>query len=433
MALCDTIGSGAPVKPYGKSLRLLGVASLMGVTAVVAVNLHEAPSAGVPQHRAAPVVSVAVACAAPTHITRVYFGTVRAARQVDLAFAVAGTIAKTHPDLDPGAQLAQGAPLAALDKAPFRLAVRAAEAAVERAKRALTELEVQRETEAVEVRLREELFDLAERGFARTETLVGRGVATEVAREERTRARAMARAALSAATQAVAATKAKMETKRAIIAELTIAREEAQFRLGKSELAAPFDAIVASVEGSVGEETGPQIPFASLYDPHRLEAHFVVPFSDLSPDDFDGAVTLTVRRRHGAEDKAHAATLVRQMMSVDGAGGATFVAAIAPDDSVHLRPGDFVTVHLVRPIEVAHVLVPATALQEGAILRATPVSRGEAWALTPVPATIVDVVADGLLLDTAITPGDKMVVSPLRDAGQVTRAHIREAPSRCPP
>ena len=236
-------------------LRALFVLLIVGVGfAVAGIMVATGPKAPKkPPSDQSPLVETMTVAAGQTAVRLPTQGTVQAAEKVILAPEVSGRIRWRSPDLIPGGRVPKGAPLVKLDARAYKYAVDQQRAVVERSQVEL-ELETGRQTVA-----QEEWALLGKGDPATTARSDDRPQATALAlRGPQMRA---AKSALAAARSALASAKLNPD---------------------RTTLRAPFNAIVQTANGDVGQLVGPQTQLATLVGTDAFWVQVPVPLEWLS-------------------------------------------------------------------------------------------------------------------------------------------------------
>ncbi|UWQ20143.1 efflux RND transporter periplasmic adaptor subunit [Jannaschia sp. W003] len=250
----------------------------------------------------APVVKLAPVTAGDGAIRRVFFGKVVARETVDLAFQVGGQIVELP--VEEGAPVPEGALVARMDLAPFRLALDEAEARAEQARR-------------TEERYRK---------------LVGSAVA-ETNLED-------------AATEATLA---------------EIARRDAERSLGNAELHAPFDGLVAARLVPNFSTVAAGTPVVRLHDMSDLRIEIDVPETLFQRAGQAADIGLTAR--FPASDRSFPLE-IREFNAETAAVGQTYrlTLGMAPPEGLVVLPGASAEVSAELRTGGARIELPASAI-----------------------------------------------------------------------
>jgi RND family efflux transporter MFP subunit len=260
-----------------------------------------------PAERRAHLVHVIPARVIDEPVTVHAMGAVRAARAVDIQPRVSGWIASVSDAFEPGGRFAAGAVLVELDRADFALALRQSESALVSA-RGTADLESGR-------------ADVARQDF----DLLGADL-PEAERDLvlRRPQRRQAEAAVEAAEAAVA---------------------QARLNLDRTQVRAPFNAVIRARYADAGMSVSPATPLASLVGTDRFWIEAAVPVSDLRwirfPDaeDADGPPVRVFHEAAWGAAACRTGQVVRLLADLEPQGRMARVL-IAVDDPLGLRtPG----------------------------------------------------------------------------------------------
>ncbi|SFD80633.1 RND family efflux transporter, MFP subunit [Thiohalospira halophila DSM 15071] len=378
-------------------------------------------------------------------------GTVRAAQTWRATASVAGRIVERHPELASGNILPAGTRLLAQDPTRYRLAIQEAEA--ELASIRAEERQLERETESLrkQLAMERERLALTERELERIREAADAG---NIARSEQDRQLGTT----VARRQAVA----QLENELALLPGrrqgLQARRDQAQARLerAREDLAdtrfeAPFDLRISEVAVERHDHATPgQLIFrADSIENAEVEAH--LPLARLRPlaarilDSGGGALDLRQLRERTPLEALDARIALAGDNAVHWKGRVTRVASgldpatrtvrvvitvdepyanARPPDRPALQPGTYVRVRLGTPGAEPRLVVPATAVHDGAVYLADGDDR-----LRRRPVTVafeqddLAVITDGLaagdrvIVDDPVPAVDGMAIAPQRDEG----------------
>ncbi len=351
-----------------------------------------------------PLVEAVPVSAADVPVTVHGTGTVRARISVQLVPQVSGRIVEVHPAMTAGGFFRAGEPLVVIESTDYELAVRRAEAAVERARVQLQQAEAQ-----AEVARRE--WDRIHPGEEPSSPLVLRIPQLEQARAE------------------LHAAEADLET--------------ARLNLERTRLSLPFDGRVVTKSADLGQYVTPGQPVATVYGSRSMEIPVPLRDSELAWIDVPGpgrdasrGAEVTVTAEFAGREHTWKGRVTRTEGQVDPATRMVHVVVEVDDPFAEgrpaLMPGMFVRVAIHgHTLENAFV-IPRHAVHEGGVAW---VAREGRLRLTPVRvarfdrdlAVITGGLADGDLVVTSqlevVTDGMKIrVVAPGEGAGRGTRA-----------
>lgn len=313
------------------------------------------------------------------------YGSLRAARELELRAPMAGTIAGLSPNFVEGGQVAAGEVLVRLDPAEAQAARDSAAASKAEAETALAQagrsLALAHDDLAAAERqaeLRRSALDrqrsIGEKGFGKTADVETAELAVSAAEQ----AVLNRRAALSSA-------EAGLDQAKNALRRAEIALGEAERKLADTEIKAEFAGQLSGVSAVQGRVVSNNEMLGTVIDPTALEAAFRVStaqFARLS--DAQGALVparAEVLLEQGAAPITAPAELVRAGAAVEeGQAGRMLYARL---ESTHgFKAGDFVTVRLDEPAMEQVAEVPAAAVgADGAVLL---LGAGERLAAVPV-------------------------------------------------
>jgi len=348
-----------------------------------------------------PVVSVAIAAPESRGLSVVAHGTVAPRTESDLVAEVRGRIVSVSPDLEVGGLFSAGDELLRLDGREHEIAVERARAAV---------------------KLARSESRLAAAEAARRRELSRRGIASSADLEQFESRASVADASL--------------EQARANLAQ-------AELDLERTVVRAPFDGRVRERGVDLGQFVSPGTLLARIFAVDYAEVRLPIRTQDLSYVDVplgvgaDGVAGLDtpvmLRARLGGEELEWPARLVRTEGEIDLETRMLNVVARIEDpyarhtnDRVPLPMGLFVRAEIEgRRLHDAYVL-PIVALREGG--RVFLVDDDDQLRFRQVE--VVRREADEALIDAGLSPGDRVIVSPLPNVTEGMR--VRAVPAETP-
>ncbi len=364
------------------------IAAPIGVLLLGLAGAAAMVASGKPARKARPEAAVAavevlevqpVSRPAEVHAT----GLVQPDREVAIVPQVSGQIVAIAPELRPGGRLRAGEVLAQIDPRDYRLAVRQEEGRVAQA-RLEYELELGRQA-------------TAQREWA----LLGEG------RPEDDAPLALRRPQLEAAERGLESARAGLE--------------RAQLSLERTALTAPFNAMVLSEDIDLGQVVGPGTTAARLVGTDRFRVSVSLPFEQLRALEIPGLNTAgagspaTVRQQlsEGIVERRGRVFALAGQLEAQTREATVLVAVDDPldtgDGGLPLLPGALVDVVLHgRELSGAYEL-PRAAVYGGDTVWL--VDREDRLARAEVRTAWGD--AESLLVTRGLSPGDRVVTSPL--------------------
>ncbi len=271
-------------------------------------------------------VEVAQARQASVPVTVEAIGTVQARSVVEVKSQVEGQVAAIL--FREGDRVEAGAPLFEIDRRPFELALRTAQAALGRAR---------------------EQAVLAEREAERAQVLERQGAAATQLVQQREAARATAQADVRSAQAAV---------------------EAAALELEWTRIAAPLGGRTGSVEVDVGDlvQANGEQPMVTIRETQPIEVRFTVPATELPrirERVAGGAPVEVLALEQGSAAQPVAGHLTFVDNAIDEASGTIALQATFGNEDERLWPGAFVNVQMRLGTIEGAVVVPSVAVQRG--------------------------------------------------------------------
>ena len=367
--------------------KFLVVLVIVGLGLVVAFMLiHTKPKATrKPVSVGPPPVEVMEACIQDRQITVNAMGTVIPAGEVVLQPEVSGTIVWQSKRLTPGAHLDQGASILKIDRRDYELILEQQKAAVAKAQ---VTLKTERGRRAVAEREWKLLGGQVET------TDEGRTLALRIPQEED------ALASLKSAESAL---------------------EKARLDLERTEIRAPFNALVLDEFVDRGQFVGPGSKIATLVGTDEFQVQASIPLSDLSWIDIPGVnarkgSAVTVMQENGYYKVKREGTVTRLLGDVDPKGRMARII-IAVQDPLNLRRenpagfplllGSYVRVEIQGQLAKGICTIPRAALRD----------ENRVWLLTDddrlkfMNVTVVWTRHDIVFVRNGFNPGDRIITS----------------------
>ncbi len=302
-------------------------------------------------------------------------GAVRPAREVTLMPQVAGRILEVNAALVPGGQVKAGEALVRVEARDYEAQVSQAKAQVERAR--------------LDIEMEQGRKSVADREWKLLGDKAGAG--------DKARDRALRVPQLRAAEATLEAAKASLEM--------------ARLNVRRTEISAPFNAVVQSEAVEVGQVVGPQMMMARLVGTDTFWVEAAVPVAELRWLDIPGAqARVTQDTGDGVIEKS--GTVARLLGDLDPMGrmARLLVEVPAPlEGPTPLLVGAYVDVEIEgHPVEGVFE-VPRVALREGDTLWLV----GPEERLVIASAKVLRRMQDAVLVTEGLKDGDTLVTSRL--------------------
>lgn len=362
------------------------------------------------------------------------FGKTVSSRQVEMRALVSGKIISAGKALKEGALIKKGETLIKIDDFDYKGASREAQANLNEAKARLKEMQSSFKLEQENLKYAKQQLELAMTDFKRAEKLAGRGTVTKKLVDDRKVIVSQRRQAVSTATVNLDLQQARQAQQSAIIERLEWKISQAQRRLEETELKAPFDAYVNSVNAEIGRTMNVNDRVAILIDQNNIDVRFTLSdaqYGRLIADE----KSLTGRKvkviwRVGEKPIEYTAKIVRTGAQITAeAGGVEIYAALdKPNQTVAIRSGAFVEV-LLKDRSYKQVLrLPQSALYDGDKIYAIKDGR-----LKAIKVKLVGVAGNDILVICNVIKDTPLLTSRLTTAGEGLKVILRDRNSKAPP
>jgi RND family efflux transporter MFP subunit len=377
---------------YGQKAVTILAAGLLGF--VLLILLRPRPPQQEPPRRLPLVAAVPVEVRSG-HLSVFGNGTVRPRSEVAISPQVGGRVEWVSPDLVSGGRFQAGDVLFRIEPADYQNAVEIASAEVAERRVAVLQAKEERELAVEEYdRLRaREGIDIP-RDSSELGSLVFREPQLEAARAALRRAQARL--------------------------------EDAKLALSRTRVRAPFDGVVRSEALDIGQYVAPGQTAASIYSIDEVE--IVVPLTDDAVSLIAGLWTgraapdrkpipATVSATFGNREFEWAGYVDRAEGALDEETRTVDVVVRVPDpfspDSGTGRPplllGTYVDVSI-EGVELDHyVVVPRGAFRDGDVIWLAEADS----VLRVTPAELIQEAGESVFLEADVTPGDRVIISPL--------------------
>jgi RND family efflux transporter MFP subunit len=409
---------------------------LLLLTAAVAGLLYmRATRPHVPeQERVERVWPVAVVRAEPEAATPEIhaFGTIVAARMLELRPLVTGEVIDVAPSLVDGGTARAGQTLVVIDPFDARIAVEERTAEIEETRARIEELQADRRAETAMLAGDREQVAIAAREVERRQTLRRREVGSEKALDDAKMIASERRQAIMAREQAIERLAAQLDQHRARLAALQARLRRDEKDLARTRLLAPFDAFVREPDVAVGKRVGTGDRLATLIEIDRLEARFHLGGREFARLIAAGEVAgrpVRIRWELGSEALRFAGRIERLGAEIDPATGGMEAFAqiedVGPDTL--LRPGAFVEVWIEDKALASAIRLPHTALgADGAVYTV------EDGRLVSHAVTVLAEDPQGVLV-SGLSPGALVVTTRFPEMSDGLKVTARPAAGQAPP
>jgi multidrug efflux pump subunit AcrA (membrane-fusion protein) len=344
----------------------------------IEARMNEEPAA-TPRREQSFAVNVMTVTPGPIVPTLKVFGQLRSQRSTDVRPAAGGTVQDVSPGLVEGGTVRAGELLLRIDPTQARATRDRSAADLQDAEAELRDAERGLTLAADDLAASEAQAILREQALARTQDLLARGASTAAAVEDAQLASSSAAAATLSRRQALAASEARLDQAATQLARARIDLAEADRAVTDTDVYAPFDGVLASVNVSPGGRVSANESIATLLDPSALEVAFRVSTSQYARLLDDGGrlnrSPLTVTLDASGVALVAEGQIIRESAQVgEGQTGRLLFAELSAAPG--FRPGDFVTVSITEPVLLDAAILPGTSMGiDGAVLVVGPDDR----------------------------------------------------------
>ncbi|MFW5910064.1 MAG: efflux RND transporter periplasmic adaptor subunit [Thiohalospira sp.] len=425
---------------------MLGLAVGLALVALLVAN-RQSPG----QEEAArevPTLSVIEARPLDLRMEASGYGVARAAESWKATANVGGRVVERHPELESGNILPEGTELLALDPTRYQLTIAEAEAELASLDTEERQLDTEEENTQELLALERERLELEEQELDRVQRLAEQDQISRSARDKQHRATVAQRQAVAKLENELALVPTRRKRLQAQQEQARARLERAREDIADTRFEAPYDLRISEVDIELHDQASPgQLLFrADSTEAVEVEAHVPLPMlrrvvgGVAKLEQPPGALDLQERVGLQALDAEVALAGIREVVwsgrvarIASGLDPSTRTVRVvvrveAPYDKAEpperpaLQPGMYVRVRLSGPSPVSRLIVPASAVHDGAIYLATAEDR---LRRQPVEVAFeqddLAVIADGLapgdrvIVDDPVPAVDGMAVDPHRD------------------
>ncbi len=348
------------------------------------------------------------------------YGAVIAGRELELRPLVDGRITDVSDILEEGGVVRQGETLVTIDPFDFVIRVDVRRAELEESRAKLAEIEADLTAERAMLKQDLEQVALSERDVDRRLTLRKKAATSEKALDDSRILLSERREAVQGRRQMLERLAARASQQRARIGMLEAWLRRDEMDLERTTIAAPFDAFVADVNVSVGQQVATKDPLARLIDATRLDVRFHLSASEfarlLASDQYEDR-PVRILWRLGGETREFDGTIERRQSEIDAASGGVELYARIKGTGIDgpLRPGAFVEVYIPDQPYPSVVSLPQAALHPDDMVYKVVDGRLAVQRVRPV------VRQQGKVLVAGLEPGTLVVTTRFPEMGPGVR------------
>lgn len=368
------------------------------------------------------------------------YGTVVPGRSWSAVAQVAGRVARVAPELERGARVAAGTEIVKIADEDYQLAVARADAGIGSAQVGLDELALDEANLRASLEIEQRALALAERDLQRQRSLAGRGTTSQAAVDASDLEMVRQRAKVQDLENQLKLVPTRRRTQ-----ELTKVVNEADLatallNLDRTSIATPFEGRVAEARVEATQYVGVGEVLAVLDGVETAEVDVQIPqarmkpFAELGFGGLGGTanpigtlgaliervgLTAVVRLRFDDRDIEWPGRVVRISDTVDPATRTIGLIVVVDEPYASARAGErpplikdmFVEVELRAGATAAAIVVPRSAVRDGAVLVVGAGSR-----LERRPVSAVRAFGDLVVVGDGLAPGDRVVLDDLAAA-----------------
>ncbi|MCF8468853.1 MAG: efflux RND transporter periplasmic adaptor subunit [Sneathiella sp.] len=280
------------------------------------------------------------------------FGSLKAARDVELRSLVSGEVIEVGDNFREGALLEKGELLVGVDPFEFQARLDESDAGLQEAKSRLNELNATLRSEQAALNRDREVLEREVRNVERAESLSKSGNISAKSLDDAHSALSRQRQAVELREAQLDILKARIGQQRSVIQRLDVGVRRAQRDLENTRLRAPFRGYLTEVNAEYGKNIGASDKVARLIDASEMDVQFLLSDSQygLLVANSAGIIgrPVTVKWQSGDAELSFSGEVARlsSEISSDTGGVEVFAVLKASDNIDLLRPGAFVEIVL---------------------------------------------------------------------------------------
>ena len=209
------------------------------------------------------------------------YGLAQPARTWRAVARVAGTVLETHPNLNAGALVAQGAALVRIDPTDYELQIAQLKAETDALRAQIAETEASRENDQATLALEEQSLVLSRQELARQKRLFEQRAASASAMEQGEREMLLQQRSVQSLRNSLNLIPAKLDRLRANLDAVEQQLASARRDLERTVIKAPFDCRLASVSMETGQYVAANEQLFEVHGVESMEVEARLPIDDL--------------------------------------------------------------------------------------------------------------------------------------------------------
>ncbi len=430
-----TLTSPGPDRSLSVPFRIFRFILVLAVAVAVAFLLYKLKKKPEKKEIVQTPPSVTVMTAVPVSkvMTVSAFGTIKARKSVKIAAEVAGRIQKIHPSFTQGGFIPKGAVLIRIDPDSYQLEKEAARVRVDQAETDIENFKQDIENLKKDIILSKTNLDLAQKELDRMKTLTDNQFASVNSLEKTEQQYLAAKMQYQNLSNRLLLTDTLMEQKKSALAMARVNLKKAELALSRTLIKMDFNGFVLEKMTEKGEFINPGQTLGIVYEKGKLDVDVSIPMEKIQwIKNLSGKETfLRARVRmvnaSGADAPVRKGQVVRFNAGIDEQTRTlALTIEIEPEPrgsspGPELKPGAFAACDILgETIENVYV-VPRYLLKTGNVLFTVQNNR-----LKMKHVTIIRKFEEQIYITDGLTPGEKIVSSPLPGARDGMVVSIRE-------
>ena len=404
---------------------LILAAGFLGMGVLVATKPQLAP---VPVAEKVWTVRTVPAAATAFQPEMLFYGEVKAGREVDLRPLVSGRIVEVSSKYRSGAYVEAGEILVAVDPFDYEAALAEAEAELKEARARAVELETDLETANAMLEREQSQRDLRQRDADRFANLRKRGAVSTKARDDAQLALLNAIEKVVQREFSIKKWQATYDRQQAVVSRLEVKVQRAKRDLDDTKAVAPFSGYLTDIGTDLGKQVTQADRIARIIDPSRMDVRFSIGSKQFGEMLADGGIigrTVDVVWKVAGSSTRYSGTITRTGAEIDAAsGGVEVYAELDLSSGTHLlRPGAFVEVRMKGPAFANVVRLPESAWHNGQVFAV------EDGRLAAREASLVYRSGQDVLVRGAMSAQDRVLVTPIPAVEQGMRVELMDEAS----
>lgn len=392
----------------------------VGMQVLIATKPQLAP---VPVEEKVWTVRAATAIAGTVQPDMLFYGQIKAGREVELRPLVGGRIVEVSAKYQAGAYVEAGEMLVAIDPFEYEAALAEAQAELAEAKARAEELETDLETAKAMLEREQSQLELRQKDADRFTNLRKRGAASSKAMDDSQLALLNAIEVVVQREFSIQKWEATYDRQQAVVSRLEVRVRRAERNLADTRSVAPFAGYLTDIGTELGKQVTQADRIARIIDPARMDVRFHVSTRHFGALMDAGSILgrpVEVTWQVSGTPRTYRGTITRSGAEIDAAsGGIELYAELDLDKTQRmLRPGAFVEVRMKGPRFENVVRLPESAWHGGLVYM---IDEGK---LAAREVSLVQQIGQEVLLRGDFGPDEQILVTPIPAAEPGVRVKI---------